>query len=666
LACAAVVATTASAARAQEQPAAFGARARVQGAIAATNAEDPTASGTELDVRGRTRALEQVSEALVEAPGVRVQESGGVGAFSGVALRGAEAGQTAVLLGSIPLTSADSGAFDLGTLPLAVLDAIEVYRGGAPVWFSEGAIGGVVRFVPRSARQNLLRLDTGYGAYGRFELAATSAVVRDGGARPGFFSFVGLTGADNDYPYVDDGQTRFDRSDDRTLRQRNARALIGDGLLHAGVDALGGRLEAVLAGHAQSEGIPGPLAAPTLNVHRQLVSTLGAVSWERERLDADGERRYRVQLLASGSEQQSRFSDLGSELGTSQVVASDDAWWHGYVRAAGSLRVLPYLTPTLIASFTRDDYRPSDALAFRSPPRPSGRDTEALALEARAFGRVGGVPVELRPSLRLAASQTAVWVDGMRDDTAQRQHILTATYRVAAAVAPLPALSLSASAATGTRLPTMLELFGDRVFQQPNPELEPERGRSVDASAVARGSIGDYHANAELRGFAMFIDDLIRFERTAQFTVRPANIASGRILGFELGTRQTYGRHLALAAALTAMQTRNQFGQALPLRPPLQFTARPELALFPAFAARLTLFAEVEHVSYVYLDDANLTFLGARTLLSSGAALRFLGGHVTLALRVRNLFDAQTVDALSRPLPGRQWLLSLAIEDAPG
>src|SRR5205814_667095 len=84
----------------------------------------------------------------------------------------------------------------------------------------------------------------------------------------------GLGRADNDYAYLDDGQTRFDSSDDRTLHQRNAQVNAGDGLVHAGVDALGGRLSFLLAGDGRTEGVPGLLARPTAEAHRLLVRVL--------------------------------------------------------------------------------------------------------------------------------------------------------------------------------------------------------------------------------------------------------------------------------------------------------------------------------------------------------------------------------------------------------
>jgi outer membrane receptor protein involved in Fe transport len=355
-------------------------------------------------------------------------------------------------------------------------------------------------------------------------------------------------------------------------------------------------------------------------------------------------------------------SDLEGELGISDASASDDSWRRGYLRAAGSLRVLPFLEPTLVASFTRDEFEPHDPLAFSMPPRPSGRSTEALALEARLYGRLGDTFVELRPSARLAFSQTAIAGETLNAPDRGGDDV-SATYRVAALIAPWPALSFSASAATGVRLPSILELFGDRVYQLPNPTLVPERSKTADASVVLRGRLGALRGSAELRGFALFIDDLIRYERTAQFTARPENIASGRILGLEFGLQGTYGRHLSLVSSLTALATRNQFGKALPFRPPLELLVRPELVLYPPIADRAALFAELEHVAFTYLDEANRTFLDGRSLLGVGAALSLLDDRVVVQARVANLLDDLATDVLSHPLPGREFLLSLTVQD---
>lgn len=668
-----------AASAAQPREPAFSATAVVRDPIAATNTEDATASGSTLEMGGRKRALEDVAEALVELPGLRVRQTGGAGSTAQLALRGAEAGHTRVLLGALPLNTPDTGAFDLSLLPASAFERMEVYRGGAPAWFSAGAIGGVLRLVPRQAETSFLQATAGSGSFGRAELRLTGAAASPMGRAPSFGGHVRLLRTDNDYRFVDDGQTRFVTSDDRELRQQNADVLQGDLLAHAGLDAAGGRVTLAVVGHNRLVGVPGPLAAPTRRARRKLVRGLVSAAYERETQSGDGTRQARFELVGSASHQHNALTDLFAELGTSQQVASRDVWQGFFLRAAGSRLFGGWFEPSLIASVALDRYRPDNPAAFSLPPRPSQRLSETLTIEPRAIGTLLGLPAELRPSLRLGWSQTEIRADSGLERVTQSRGELAPTLRLAAAVAPAAALSVSASVASGARLPSILELFGDRAFQEPNPRLTRERATSLDLSAVARGRFRRARGVVELRGFALAIDDLIRFERTAQFTVRPDNVASGRIYGAELGFSGGYGRHLQLVSSFTAMRTRNPFGKQLPLRPALQALVRPQFdwsfgsSPFLAGLRQLSAFAELHHVSFVYLDAANLTHLPSRSLFSAGVSLG-LGGAageafgpggaaapLRLDVRVNNLLATPATDVLSRPLPGRDVRVSLTL-----
>jgi outer membrane receptor protein involved in Fe transport len=72
----------------------------------------------------------------------------------------------------------------------------------------------------------------------------------------------------------------------------------------------------------------------------------------------------------------------------------------------------------------------------------------------------------------------------------------------------------------------------------------------------------------------------------------------------------------------------------------------------------------MDHVSFVYLDDANRTLLPARTVFSVGTSLHWTKPSTTLSVRAQNLLDTQATDVLSRPLPGFNLLASFAIEEA--
>ena len=641
----------------------LGATAQVAAPVTARAAEDASAAATVVTVGGRTSALESLPEALSEVPGARVQSNGGHGALSTISLRSGQANHTRVLLDTIALDTPDTGAFDLGLIPLELLERVEVYRGGAPVWWSEGAIGGVVRLVPAQAHDTRARAVLGYGSFGHYDLTLTHALARGEGARPSLLAYAHASGADNDYTYEDD-VTRFVSGDERRLQQRNARVDAGDGLLHAGVDLGGGRLSLLLAGAGRTQGLPGPLAQPAEHAHRQLVRVLAGAGWLREGLSADGEREHRLQLSVSLSQQTQRVSDRG-ELRMGQPVESDDLWRRASVRAGGGLRVLPWLEPSMVASASFDVFEPDDLLAFSAPPRSSRRTSEALAFEPRVYGELAGMRAELRPSARIELTQARIAsAEGGAVSGSDATDAVAPTFRIAGLLAPWPALAFSVSAASGRRLPSLFELFGDRAFIDPSPGLRPERSRALDAGATLAGRSGTLHGQAELRGFVLWLDDLIRYERTAQLSLRADNSTRARIAGLELGLDGGLGEHLSVAAALSAQRSANAIDQTLPLQPGFELFVRPELSFPVRQLDRAGLFVEVHHVGIMYLGRDESPSLAPRAVLGFGASIELLQRRLVLQARVRNAFDQPGQDVLSRPLPGREILLSLALGDS--
>ncbi|MFK7992058.1 MAG: TonB-dependent receptor, partial [Sandaracinaceae bacterium] len=159
-----VVAWIALASTAQAQE--LGVTAEAERPMARTGGDDPSASATEIDARDRPRAMDTLEDAVREAPGARTLSTGGYGSSTTLSLRGADASQTEVLFGDVPLTSADGAAFDLSTLPLWAIGSVEVYRGGAPTFLGVSPVGGVLRLRPREARRTEAEGTLGVGSFG--------------------------------------------------------------------------------------------------------------------------------------------------------------------------------------------------------------------------------------------------------------------------------------------------------------------------------------------------------------------------------------------------------------------------------------------------------------------------------------------------------------------
>ena len=105
-------------------------------------------SGEEIDrIQGAdlTRVLER-------APGVTVSRNGGLGGFTGVRVRGADAEQLLVLIDGVRVADVASpgGGFDFGNLLAGSIDKLELLRGSNSVVWGSQAIGGVLAIRTRA------------------------------------------------------------------------------------------------------------------------------------------------------------------------------------------------------------------------------------------------------------------------------------------------------------------------------------------------------------------------------------------------------------------------------------------------------------------------------------------------------------------------------------
>jgi vitamin B12 transporter len=90
-----------------------------------------------------------ISDLLSRTPGVTVSNTGPIGGFSAVRIRGAEGEQTLALIDGVRLNdpSSPGGGFDFGNLLVGNIERVEVLRGPNSVPWGSQAIGGVVNII---------------------------------------------------------------------------------------------------------------------------------------------------------------------------------------------------------------------------------------------------------------------------------------------------------------------------------------------------------------------------------------------------------------------------------------------------------------------------------------------------------------------------------------
>lgn len=655
----------ASLARAEEaeEDAPYRAVAVVERPIASGSSIDPTAAATVVTAQDRPRALETTDELLNEVPGAQVRRLGPVGSFSGLSLRGANLEHTTVLLGEVPLGGAEGAAFDLSTLPLSMIDRVEIYRGGAPLALGFGGIGGVLRLVPRDDRRTRAEGSVGTGSFGLYS-ARANASVNEGDLS--VQTVAGFRRAKNDYPYRHDANTHFDPTDDFEARRQNADIEEGWAFGRLRKRVGGGAIEGFVTGYGRTGGLLGSPRNEPRHARRNLARMIAALSYTHEDDLAEG-RRVKFRLTGASSFERARFLDLYREVAFSPT-ATDDRILRTFAQAYGEIELLPFLDLAAIGSLASDRFSPEDDLASVDPSR-SRRRLLALGSELRAHGELLGMRGELRASGRveLADSRLAeIRQESLGQETSA--HTVAPTLRLAGVLEVVRGLALSSSIATATRIPSLLELFGDRAFVRGRTDLAPERSRTVDVGVVLARNVGPVRGVFEVRAFTSEIDDLIRYRRTAQDAIVPENIARARMQGIEIGARTDVLQRFALTGNATLLRTRDvSLDRMLPLRPQLNAYARPEVLLGPwGVVDDLVLFVDALHLASNFTDPNNTSVIPRRTVFGLGAAIELAERRLRIEASVRDLFDERPLDLVGFPLPGRSFGIELTLRTDGG
>lgn len=106
----------------------------------------------------------QTIELLNRTAGVRIRQNGGMGSDASFNINGMSGNAIKIFIDGIPASSYGS-SFDLNSIPPAIIERIEVYKGVIPGHLAEDALGGAINVVLKKGMRNNFNVSASYGSF---------------------------------------------------------------------------------------------------------------------------------------------------------------------------------------------------------------------------------------------------------------------------------------------------------------------------------------------------------------------------------------------------------------------------------------------------------------------------------------------------------------------
>ena len=481
-------------------------------------------------------------------PGMDFNQTGAAGGVTSLFLRGGASNFALVQIDGVPV-NAFGGAFDFAHIPSEALDRIEVIRGPQSAVYGEYANSGVIDFVTRRPEGELhLDLLAEGGSYDERRFGITAAGTLAGFGIAASASRIDDNGlvANNDY--------------------RNEDVLLN-------VSRHWGRQSLSFGGNFDSNEVGEPGAWGSDPKHT--FSGIDMVSRAKNNFSD-----YRVHYERD-------FSDRVREDVTGSFFLDNSGFRSKYgfsfnkdLRGQGEARTVVSFSPHYTAAFGvaagREDVKNTFITNASFEDFPLRRNDIAVYLENRFT--IGG-RLFLNAGVRAEFLQTPeIPPDGFSRPLFPEQTIARANPKLAAAYVARPGTRLHASFGTGLRPPSGFEL----AFTN-NPQLQPERTRSVDAGIEQKL----FHNRLMLDG-TYFYNRYYNLIVTLGGSLaslghfQSANLANSRAQGAEFSASLRPARWMFVTGSYTLLETRilslnGTLNQApLPFTVGQQLTRRPE------------------------------------------------------------------------------------------
>lgn len=683
---------------------------KVEGKSDAQRAREQTIKPVVIDTRAVATQASSLSELMNRSAGVRIRQSGAVGSNPETSINGFQGKAVKYFKDGIPLDYLGDG-YSLSSVPLELLNRIEVYKGVLPVSLGADALGGAVNLVAEKRTGPQLHLNYELGSFNTHR-AGLIASNQSEDQQWNYGAELFFNHSDNNYKAsvgIPDPETQ------NIVEQRVP-------MFHNAFRSYYGEAYVAMQNRSWADELRFALTAFSLDREQQhpalMTDAYGAVRAKQHTVVPT--LRYKKRLFADrlSIDQFLSYNNLKSQRIDTLMGRYD---WHGNFTPKGSMGEsrLPSLSDISEKQFVARsainyrinnttslgfNYVFTDATRDGSDPygpRLEGTDIDVLSLESKYQKQVFGLALDkyflnerlhnqtIAKFYRYKASGiNNTWFSNNISDADQRSRSGNYWGIAEALKYKLDANnSLRLSAEYTYRMPEREELFGNNVFIVPNFEIKPEKSTNI-----ALGYQGAYFdkLSLELNGFYRNTKDLILLVPIQAPNAQYQNQENVRGFGVDIDLNYKIARNYSASANATWQDLRlfgiiaeqDKWKNDARLRNTPYFFANAGLqASYHLFSKNdmLNVFVNYNFLREFYLEtirkdlepggflglagSANLSselIIPDQHLLQVGFTYKLPSGRMNIGGEVRNLLDKDLFDYYRIQRPGRSFHLKLS------
>ncbi|MCF0235490.1 MAG: TonB-dependent receptor [Bacteroidaceae bacterium] len=652
----------------------------------------------------------QTTELLDRTSGVRIRQDGGLGSRNRMSINGFSDEAIKVFIDGVPARNYGS-SFSLSSIPPALIERIEVYKGVVPGHLAEDALGGAINVVLKQRKEKSLMTSYSIGSFNTHQWNAAGSYRTASGLLFDASAFYNYS--DNNYEvwgkdvYFRDYLGVITPSNGQRMRRfndgyRSLGAKVGFGIVdRPWADRLmlnaiysndykelqqGNTMEIVYGNrHYHRNNLALSLnydkrnLLPGLDLRAELgmthlrrtnVDTVGIMyGWDGPIRDPQGG----FVTYKSGAEASSRKT-----LGVNQnrtLMARANATYH---LADNHHLHIGYLF---------NDFVRKNSDAYLTAVEQQLRDTRDLRKQALTATYENALfDGRLRTSLFYKHYfQRVAFHEPFYNETAKQyevrntiQNVSQGGYGLTLAYSLLPQLTLLASAERTLRLPSENELFGNPIENvNASPTLRPETSRNLNLGADFKYQVGQHRFGLNVMGYLRDTRDMIRevFGQRDAFSSFQ-NLEDVITRGIDAELTYQYGEAFHLRANLSRFDILfntefdanghryNYYRTQIPNEPSLKANVNAAYTLRNLLQrdSRITIHGNWGYVRQFLLHwsnvgSANLKTIPTQSPVDLGLTYFFPRNKVALNFDVKNIADAQIFDNFGLQKPGRSFHL---------